>query len=320
MQVPLGAPVWAMAVPLLKAELATLPIHDETFGHWLSAATLGQRLLQRCQLSQQPYLLLPLIAARRVGPRYHEPEHWYRDLTALAHDLGVRTLVHPDAAPWLAMSSQGDPNLHHGCKSAAELQLDRFGAAPDRSRDLPQRLRLLARKIGRPFLAAQLAYANGEQAGLPEDILPSSCGEQERRRPMDLLWSLANGSQPLVGFLRGEPSVLVSRELTLAAAGGKLQCSAATERGATLTLIDLPLQQHERVSLVASGTAGAEIGVTIIDQQSGEIMLRRALRPAERKPNELSLALPRIMGLATVVLDLKSRTPDGLCLHSMHIL
>jgi len=320
MQVPLGAPVWAIAVAALKEQLESLPIVDETFGQWLSAATLGQRLLQRCQLSQQPYLLLPLVAASRNGARHHEPAQWYRDLTALAHDLGVRTLIHPDAAPWLAMSSQGDPNLHHGRRSMAEQRLERFGAAPDRSHDLPQRLRLLARKIGRPFLAAQLAYANGEQSGLPEDVLPSSCEAQERRRPMDLLWNLVNGSaQSLTGFVRSHPSVAVSPALSLAAVSGQLQCSLAAGRSGTLSFVDLPLQRHERLTCQVSGPADAEVEVTLIDQQSGEIMLQRPLRLAGTKPVELSLRLPQILGTAMLAIELKAVAADTLRLHQIHI-
>lgn len=321
MQVALGAPVWAIAVPALRAQLESLPLADETFDQWLSAAVLGQRLLQRCQLGQQPYLLLPLVAARRTGTQHHEPAHWYRDLAAVAQDLGVRTLIHPDAAPWLAMSSQGDPNLRYGRRSAAEQQLDRYGAAPDRSRDLPQRLRLLARKIGRPFLAAQLAYAHGEQSGLPEDILPASYEAQERRRPMDLLWNLANGpaAGSLAGFVRGQPTVLVSPTLSLAAIAGQLQCSVAAGGSGTLTFIDLPLQRHERLTCQISGPARAEIDISLIDQHSGEIMLQRPLRLADAKPTELSLRLPRILGTAMLVLELKTTVPGALSLHAMHI-
>lgn len=321
MQAQLGAPVLAISVALLKAELESLPIHDATFDQWVSAGTLGQRLLQRCQLSQQPYLLLPLVAAKRIGARRHEPAHWYRDLAALAEDLGVRTLIHPDAAPWLAMSSQGDPNLQYGRQSAAEQRLDRFGAAPDRSRDLPQRLRLLSRKIGRPFLAAQLGYAFGEQAGLPEDILPSSCENSERRRVMDPLWNLTHPAegQALAGLIRGVPGVLVSPGLSLAAMGGRLQCTLAANRAGTLTVIDLPLQRHERLTLQVSGFAGAEIDITMIDQQSGEVMLQRPLRLKDAKPAELSLRLPRILGTAMIVLRLKATVPGTLSLREMHI-
>ena len=319
-QAPLAAPVWAIAVAALKAEFETLPIHDETYGQWLPAAILGQRLLQRCQLSQQPYLLLPLVVARRVGPRHHEATHWYRDLTAIAHDLGVRTLVHPDAAPWLAMSSLGDAALQNGRKSAPELQLGRMGAGPERSEPLPKRLRGLARRIGRPFLAAQIAFANGEQAGLSEDLLPSPA-RHERRKPVDLLRELGGGAggTELSGFVPGGPALLASRKLALRRVEDGLLCTGSGSGG--LTLMDVALKQHERLTLSASAAKGAsaEGEIVVIDQQAGETMLRRPWRIVAGQPIELSLRLPRIIGTATVFIELKASAPDAVRLHALQL-
>jgi glycosyltransferase involved in cell wall biosynthesis len=190
-QAPLASSVWAMSLPALRRQFETLALHDETHAQWLPSVTLGQRLIQRCVLDQQTYLLLPTVDARRLGPAPHDPVHWYRDLVAIARDLGFRALAYPDAAPWFAMSSFGDLAVLDGAGPKLDPRLT--GDVPgtshksDPDAPLPVRLRELALRTARPTLATQLAISNGAFDSFVYELVPSRPKYERRRSAFDLV-------------------------------------------------------------------------------------------------------------------------------------
>ncbi len=199
-QAPLVSPVWAVSVSALKAAIETLPLHDETLSQWIPAKALGQRLIQRGLLEGLNFLLLPVVAARRAGPERVDQAHWFRDLSGIASDLGFRPLYFPDAAPWFAMSSFGDlvTQENDNLKLAAGPADATCEIFEVYDWDLPmqQRLRMLAMKIGRPTLAAQLAVSAGDRHFLSETLVETLATQDSRSTTLDLLDVLRRGAKP----------------------------------------------------------------------------------------------------------------------------
>jgi glycosyltransferase involved in cell wall biosynthesis len=301
-QSPLASPVWAISVPAVRRQLESLAIHDETFAQFLTSETLGQRLIHRCVLDQQSYRLLPNVAARRTGPKRRETAHWYRDLGAIAQDLGLATLAYPEAPPWFAMSSLGNLALPKGRHASAVTGLparlsERL--ATDPATPVADRVRKLARRIGRPFLAAQLSVANGASHGLLDDFTPSAATESQGRktdllealldtipgaggphaaaardRPAKDFWmvsatprsgegqrnrSAGDGGLVFLNSAGLGPSVHFSKGLLAQRIDESLICRKTDGSPARLTLMDVPLDGQEHLFLVASAGEAATV-------------------------------------------------------------
>jgi glycosyltransferase involved in cell wall biosynthesis len=197
-QSPLASPVWAIFVPALRQQLESLAIHDETFAQFLTSDTLGQRLIHRCLLDQKSYLLLPMVGAHRTSAKRPEATHWYRDLGWIAREMGFRTQIYPDAAPWFAMSSLGNIAVRNGGHSASWSSLPaRLSEQLQTDPALPpaERARELASRIGRPYLAAQLSVASGLSRSLVDKLAPAAERARSERRRTDLLQLLLEATR-----------------------------------------------------------------------------------------------------------------------------
>lgn len=199
-QAPLVSPIWAVSVPALKAAIETLPLHDETLSQWIPAKALGQRLIQRGLLEGLDFLLLPQVAARRAGPERVDSSHWFRDLSGIASDLGFRPIFFPDAAPWFAMSSFGDlvtqENDHRKLVAGPAAATCEAFEVYDWDLPMQQRLRMLAMKVGRPTLAAQLAVSADDRYFLNETLVETLATQDGRHATLDLLRVLQRGARP----------------------------------------------------------------------------------------------------------------------------
>ncbi|MFO1060626.1 MAG: glycosyltransferase family 4 protein [Dongiaceae bacterium] len=194
--------LWAVSVPALRDELASLALDEPDHGELVSAEWVGHAVAQRCMLSGKPYLLLPILGGVRaatVGPTDGD-RHWYRIAARTAGDLGLATVVHPGAAPWFASLAQGrGPGASGGAWPAPELAslpaahpLRMVPATGDT--DTAERL---AAALGRPGTALQVRMALRRDVGGIAETLELAHRACALRPVLDLLAVMRRGVERL---------------------------------------------------------------------------------------------------------------------------
>jgi hypothetical protein len=85
--------------------------------------------------------------------------------------------------------------------------------------------------------------------------------------------------------------------------------------------VDVPIDRQDRLSVLARSTDGTiDWQLTVVDQLQGAVVARQTLRCLAGEPRQVSLSLPKMLGVLTIMIEItKSTAPAGLKIESVKI-